>query len=81
VSTQVAWSSEPKRFSAAQACARIAAAPKVSTVETFRATRIGQCTCCGAIEVVLDKVHGFVDCSVIGESARYPVGYGCELCS
>lgn len=40
----------------------------------------GQCTMCGAIETKLNKVSGYRDLSSIGESDRYPVGYGCELC-
>lgn len=41
----------------------------------------GMCTACGAIEVYLDRIDGFKDYSSIGESDRYPVGYGCEACS
>jgi hypothetical protein len=41
----------------------------------------GQCTHCGAIEVVLAGVDGYRDLSAIGESDRYPHGYGCELCA
>lgn len=40
----------------------------------------GQCTACGAIEVALNFVQGYLDLSSIGESSRYPQGYGCELC-
>lgn len=53
--------------------------PFVSTVETEPV--VGQCTGCGSIEVVLDRVSGHTDLSAIGESAQYPFGYGCELCS
>jgi hypothetical protein len=41
----------------------------------------GHCTHCGAVEVELVKVAGYRDLSSIGESDRYPVGYGCELCA
>lgn len=41
----------------------------------------GRCTACGAIEVELKSFTGTVDYSAIGESAQYPIGYGCELCS
>ena len=41
---------------------------------------VGLCTACGAIEVHLNKVTGTRDFSSIGESDRYPTGYGCELC-
>lgn len=41
----------------------------------------GMCTACGAIETWLIKATGSRDFSSIGESAAYPTGYGCELCS
>lgn len=41
----------------------------------------GKCTRCGSIEVALDEATGTTDFSYIGESAKYPTGYGCELCS
>jgi hypothetical protein len=41
----------------------------------------GHCTHCGAVEVALAQVAGYRDLSAIGESDRYPVGYGCELCA
>lgn len=41
----------------------------------------GLCSACNSIEVALLEVTGIRDFSDIGESARYPVGYGCELCS
>lgn len=41
----------------------------------------GLCTACGAVEVALKRVTGTRDLSSIGESASYPTGYGCELCS
>lgn len=41
----------------------------------------GMCTACGSIEVILNEVTGVRDFSDIGESAEYPVGYGCEVCS
>jgi hypothetical protein len=40
----------------------------------------GQCTHCGALEVALNSVTHYRDLSAIGESSRYPSGYGCELC-
>jgi len=46
------------------------------------ATRIyGMCLACRAIEVELFDVIGTRDFSDIGESDKYPVGYGCEVCS
>lgn len=44
-------------------------------------TTIGACTACGSVEVVLDEATGTRDLSDIGESAAYPTGHGCELCS
>jgi hypothetical protein len=42
----------------------------------------GMCTHCGSVEVQLvNGVTGYRDLSDIGESDRYPVGYGCEVCS
>ena len=41
----------------------------------------GMCLSCRSIEVALDKVIGTRDFSDIGESAVYPVGYGCEVCA
>lgn len=41
----------------------------------------GMCTACGCVEVALVRVTGSQDLSAIGESAEYPVGYGCEVCS
>lgn len=42
----------------------------------------GMCTHCGAVEVqLLNGVTGHRDLSDIGESDRYPVGYGCEVCT
>ena len=41
----------------------------------------GQCTACGSVEVALVRVAGVRDLSGIGESAEYPTGYGCEVCS
>lgn len=40
----------------------------------------GMCLSCRAIEVELFDVIGTRDFSNIGESDRYPVGYGCEAC-
>jgi hypothetical protein len=41
----------------------------------------GHCWACGCDEVQLNKATGTVDLSDIGESADYPAGYGCEVCS
>jgi hypothetical protein len=41
----------------------------------------GMCTACGSVEVELRRVTGTRDLSYMGESATYPVGYGCEVCS
>ena len=42
----------------------------------------GMCTHCGAVEVELvNGVSGYRDLSQEGESERYPVGYGCEVCA
>jgi hypothetical protein len=41
----------------------------------------GMCLACRSIEVELYDVIGTRDFSNIGESAEYPVGYGCEVCS
>lgn len=41
----------------------------------------GMCTACGSVEVALDQATGTRDLSAIGESATYPTGYGCEVCS
>lgn len=41
----------------------------------------GLCTACRSVEVSLDTATGTRDLSGIGESAAYPTGYGCELCS
>ena len=38
----------------------------------------GKCTSCGSVEVRLNKVHGYT--AIEGESDRYPVGFGCEVC-
>jgi hypothetical protein len=40
----------------------------------------GMCLSCRSVEVALDEVVCTRDLSNIGESAEYPVGYGCELC-
>jgi hypothetical protein len=40
----------------------------------------GMCLSCRSIEVELNSVVGIRDFSNIGESAEYPVGYGCEVC-
>lgn len=43
---------------------------------------IGQCSACGSIEVhLVGNVLRTMDLSTMGESPRYPVGYGCELCA
>ena len=41
----------------------------------------GMCTACGSVEVALNRVTGTRDLSGMGESPRYPTGYGCEVCS
>ena len=42
----------------------------------------GMCLHCGSVEVALvNGVAGYRDLSDIGEHERYPVGYGCEMCS
>ena len=41
----------------------------------------GLCLACRSVEVALVEVTGTRDLSGIGESDRYPVGYGCEVCS
>lgn len=41
----------------------------------------GMCTACGSVEVQLVTVTGARDLSDVGESASYPTGYGCEVCS
>jgi NTP pyrophosphatase (non-canonical NTP hydrolase) len=43
--------------------------------------RRGWCMICGRVDVALDQITGYRDRSDKGESARYPVGYGCEVCS
>jgi hypothetical protein len=48
-----------------------------------RATEVhGMCTACGSVEVALNHHTGATrDLSDRGESAEYPIGYGCEVCS
>lgn len=41
----------------------------------------GLCTACRSVEVRLNNATGTRDLSNIGESASYPTGYGCEVCS
>ena len=41
----------------------------------------GLCLGCRSVEVELVKVIGTRDLSYMGESDRYPVGYGCEVCA
>jgi len=41
---------------------------------------VGKCTACGCVEVLLNEAHGFADLTAIGESGKYPIGYGCEVC-
>lgn len=43
--------------------------------------KVGRCIACGSVEVMLDDATSTVDLSAIGESATYPTGYGCEVCS
>lgn len=40
----------------------------------------GKCRACGAVEVRLTAADGTINLNAIGESARYPTGYGCEAC-
>lgn len=41
----------------------------------------GFCTACASVEVALVEVTGTRNFSSIGESDRYPTGYGCEMCA
>jgi hypothetical protein len=41
----------------------------------------GMCAACGSVEVELNQVDGHRDLSYIGESDKYPTGYGCEACN
>jgi hypothetical protein len=41
----------------------------------------GMCTACGSVEVELNQATGTRDLSGVGESPRYPTGYGCEVCA
>lgn len=41
----------------------------------------GMCLGCRSVEVALIEATGTRDLSGIGESAEYPVGYGCEVCA
>lgn len=41
----------------------------------------GMCTGCGSVEVALHRATGTRDLSYMGESSRYPTGYGCEVCA
>lgn len=41
----------------------------------------GMCLSCRSVEVEIFEVIGYRDLSHIGEHPRYPVGYGCEVCS
>ncbi len=52
---------------------KVAAAP-------VQAAAYGRCLSCGAVETRLNASVGTTDYSSIGESAAYPIGYGCELC-
>lgn len=47
----------------------------------FRISTYGMCTGCGSVEVRLLNATGTRDLSYMGESAEYPTGYGCEVCS
>lgn len=44
-------------------------------------TVAGLCRACGSVEVLLIKADGTRDMTWCGESAQYPTGYGCEVCS
>lgn len=63
--------------------ARVANAPRVWPTDPKPPVTptYGLCLGCGGREVRLNRVVGFKDYSGIGESNRYPVGDGCELCS
>ena len=41
----------------------------------------GLCTACRSVEVALNRPTGTRDLSHMGESDKYPTGYGCEVCS
>lgn len=41
----------------------------------------GMCLACRSVEVEIYDVCGTRDMSWMGEHERYPVGYGCEVCS
>ena len=41
----------------------------------------GLCKACGSVEVELVRTDGNRDLSHMGESDKYPTGYGCEVCS
>lgn len=38
----------------------------------------GRCMACGAVEVKLNRVTGYIN--IPEESDRYPTGFGCEVC-
>lgn len=67
-------STEPKAEKAAMGTTWLRAQPKPPKV-------YGLCTSCRSVEVELVQVIGFRDLSYMGESDRYPVGYGCEVCA
>ena len=63
------------------ACEREAGHVGPCEPNAFTATTYGMCLSCRSIEVALNKAIGTRDFSGIGESDRYPTGYGCEVCS
>lgn len=78
----LAWTPAPSNVrSAMHQMARGETAPARRPGWTPPEQTYGKCGLCGCVEVALNKVAGFVDLSDIGESSRYPLGYGCELCS
>jgi hypothetical protein len=72
-STEVAH----RKASTARGIAAVAAAP----VTAKRPATTGWCTSCGSVEVALAEVTGSRDLTAFGESATYPTGFGCEVCS
>ncbi len=54
---------------------------RIAEDQAPRIPRYGMCTACGSVEVELNFVTGLRDLSHIGESDRYPTGYGCEVCT
>lgn len=55
--------------------------PAVHDCPNYPVPTFGMCTGCGSVEVRLNEATGTRDLSGMGESSRYPTGYGCETCS